>query len=230
MSSLIAQFPAYSSCRKGEYRLSGHDLDKVQHELFLACTHRAKDIQPCRVFQSLPYLGSGWEWSAFKNNDAVVKIPAGIFPETADSRYLENTKYNYSVIKRYVEHVFIAETEFLGAVPSIRQQLLQCLPEKILFCTCDTSKWGSLFEQLLRLLEAEHWLPDLDIRQSSDGFTIRSIMMDATGTPKLMDFTAYFDVFRLYEERMHHEVGRRRQVLEKIIDKLRCQHHGMSCP
>ena len=46
-------------------------------------------------------------------------------------------------------------------------------------------------------------------------------MADENGTPKIMDFTAYFDVFRLYEGMMKREVQKRRRVSQEIVERLR---------
>ena len=97
-----------------------------------ACKQRANDVKPCKVFQSYPFLDFGWEWSVFRDNETVIKVPAGIFPETSDPRYLENTEYNYSAIGRYIDPAFIAETQFSDVPPNIRQRILLPIPKSVL--------------------------------------------------------------------------------------------------
>jgi hypothetical protein len=196
-------------------------MDRLQDEVFRACLWKVENSAPCRVFGCCSHLGNGWEWSAFRDNDTVLKVPAGVFPETSELRYLANTAHNYSIIKRHVEEAFVAETQFSETCPSIRQPFLKPIPATILFNDCDAAKWRRLAGQLLRLLDAEEWLPDLGIRIHEEGFQVRSILADASGTPQIMDFAAYFDVFRLYRQRTKEEVKKARHVLKQIIARLR---------
>jgi hypothetical protein len=201
--------------------LSGRDLNAVQEALFRECEKKVADAAACKVYGSYEYIASGWEWSAFRDGNSVIKIPAGIFPETSRSRYVDNAEYNYEIIKNYIDSAFITETVFSRALPNIRQPFLRPIPKIILFRESDCGQWRALLAQFLALLDAEDWLPDLDIRLHQDGFAIRSIMADDAGTLKLTDFTAYFDVFRLYETRMRQEIRNRRKDIEQILRLLR---------
>ena len=160
MNDVLARFPSYGSCTKGEYRLTGQDLNRLQGEVFRACELKEKNSTPCSVFGSYRYLDSGWEWSVFTDTDTVIKVPAHIFPETSDPRYLENTAQNYSIIKQYVEEMFVAKTRFSENRPNIRQPLLKPIPATIRFNGRDAGIWRTLAKQLLKLLDAEEWLPE----------------------------------------------------------------------
>jgi len=229
IDDILAKFPTYGSCRKGEYRISRENPAKTAELLKCACHSKVRTTPSRSVFQSYEFLKpGGWEWSVFKDNGNAIKVPAGIFPETSDPRYLENTKQNLSVIGRYVDPMFIAETRFSETPPNITQPLFKRSGEvlDVFFTQCDARKWRLLCEQFLRLLDAEEWLPDLDIRfdsDASDHFGILNVMTDEHDIPKLIDFTAYFDEFRLYEERTQREVRKRREVLQRILGKLKRQ-------
>jgi hypothetical protein len=225
MNDILSKYPSFGSCEKGKYRLYGiydeKELNRIQGEIFYACKQRAKNCPPCQTFQSYRYLNFGWEWSVFEGGNEVIKIPAGIFPETSDPRYLASVKHNRSVICKYVGEQFIAKTDFPESQSNlIRQSKLNPLPERILYKNIDKNHWKQFCKKLICLLDNEDWLPDLDIHKHSDGFDIRSVMEDENKIPKIMDFTAYFDVFRLYEEKTRTEKNDRRKVLCEIVEKL----------
>jgi hypothetical protein len=225
----LLRYPAYGSCRKGDFRLPARgdhrNPEKLQDDIYRACMNRAKDCanSPAlrRDFCTHRFLGHGWEWSVFEDGEYVIKVPAGAFPEVDDSQYLENARHNFSVIRRHIDPKFLAETEFSRVcLNTIRQRKLHAPIKQVAFESRERATWLALTRQLHALLVAEDWLPDLDIHLHHDRFDIRSIMAAEDGMPKIMDFTAYFDVFRLYEERMRAEVKNRREVLKQIAKRL----------
>jgi hypothetical protein len=230
MNDLLLKYPASGSCEKGIYRVHGEgDLEEIQDKIYKACNRKFGESTPLQEFRSYTFLNWGWEWSVFRHNDEIIKVPAGIFPDVSDPKYLQNAKHNYSVIQKYLDPAFLAKTEFCEGSPNIiRQRELKPIPKRILFKTCDRAKWLLLFEQLLKLLNGEAWLPDLDIKlpkdtvsENSTWFEIHSVMMGDDEIPQIMDFTAYFDVFRLYKERTDGEVKVRREILSQIIARLK---------
>jgi len=220
MSDILARYPTYGSCRKGAYRITGPEPAATTTEVARACMARASSQAPRLVFESFEHLGAGWEWSVFRDGHDVIKVPAGVFEETADPRYLENTADNYAVIRRYVEPRFLAETHFSAALPNIRQPCLAPLPSMIPYAGPHAGMWRAFFEQLLALLLAEDWCVELQMHLSENGFTARNLRVDESGTLKLIDFTAYIDVFRLYEERTRREIEKTAWGLRWMCQRL----------
>ena len=210
--------PWYGSSQKGVYRVLPSD---DEGSLWRACNQQAEAI-PVMTHLGMPYIDSGWEWSAFRDGNEIVKIPSGRFEEVRDPRYIENAQLNYQKILKYVDAQFVAKTDFCG--DCIRQEFIEFQPrDRInLRNLLELTRTGvrCLFSGLLSLLFHEEWLPDLDIEPTSDGvITLKNWMIDKTGIPKLFDFTTYYDVFRLDERRLRHELPIRAHRLMSAIEK-----------
>lgn len=216
-----ANRPWYGSSKKGEYRMRLGDAADDEHLLLAECEREAARIP----FNSLPgaeYIGCGWEWSVFRLHETVVKIPAGRFVEVADPRYLQNSAENYVKILRYIDRTFVAETTFscgrihqeyipsqsadwiqLAELPSITRQAIR-----------------RMFSGLSDLLEQEDWMPDLDIIPQDGWLEQKNWLIDLAGMPKIIDFTSYYDYFRLSERRLQREKPERMDALRRALECL----------
>lgn len=71
---------------------------------------------------------------------------------------------------------------------------------------------------LLILLQREDWLPDLDIESKNGSVEMKNGLLDRSGVPKIIDFTSYYDVFRLSERRLQME---RPNQVQRLVEALR---------
>ena len=77
-----------------------------------------------------------------------------------------------------------------------------------------------LFAGLLILLQREDWLPDLDIEPKNGRVEMKNWLLDRSGVPKIIDFTSYYDVFRLSERRLQLERPKQMQRLVEALQLL----------
>ena len=77
-----------------------------------------------------------------------------------------------------------------------------------------------LFSGLLSLLRTEDWLPDLDIEPKNGVVEMKNWLLDRNGVPKIVDFTTYYDVFRLSERRLRMEKTVRERRLVEAMELL----------
>jgi hypothetical protein len=206
--------PWFGSSRKGEYRLFTTDSDKDENGLYESCKRQAK-TSPVQSFRGYEYIGSGWEWSSFRDGNDVFKIPSGRFDEVGDPRYLFHSEINCQKLLRYVDEEFVAKTNFFN--DHIRQEFIDAQKDEwIDLRIVPEPTRGALvrlISGLIVLLHQEDWLPDLDI-QSNDGWIERkNWLIDHRGIPKIFDFTTYYDVFRLNESRLKKEKPERAKRL-----------------
>lgn len=204
--------PWYGSSEKGQYRLQPGD---DENSLWRSCNRQQN--QRKRRTEYLPGYDfispHSWEFSVFRKGASVFKVPAGIFDEVGDPRYIENAERNYGKILKYVGHEFVATTEFHSGM--IVQEWIEDGRAK------DPAKLKQLCVALLPLLENEDWLPDLDIRVKNGQVEYKSnILFDDEGCPKLIDFTTYYDVLRLEPDRTQREKNRFRNDLIGVISFL----------
>ncbi len=62
-----------------------------------------------------------------------------------------------------------------------------------------------LCERLIRLLTEMLWLPDTEPQKHNFLQRPKNFLIQQDGTPRLIDFTAYYDVFRLSPNRLQRE-------------------------
>lgn len=213
--------PWFGSSHKGDYRLHATDSESDEDDLLRVCEERS--ARPAiTVFRGLEYIDSGWEWSVFRNNQRVAKIPSGRFKEVSDPRYVRNAELNYLKILRYVDEMYVATTQF--GVESIEQEFIDARrTDTIDLRQVDPptrKELIGLFSSLLILLQREEWLPDLDIEPRNGIVEMKNWLLDRSGVPKLIDFTSYCDVFRLSERRLQIERPRREQQLVEALQLL----------
>lgn len=213
--------PWYGSSRNGDFRFHVTDSVSDEDELLRVCDERS--TKPAvEMFRGYEYVDSGWEWSVFRDDKHVYKIPSGRFDEVSDPRYMLNAEINYLKILRYVDEKYVAKTqfhadfiqqEFIGARHTDTVDLRQVDPptRKELIC---------LFSSLLILLQREDWLPDLDIEPRNGIVEMKNWLLDRSGTPKIIDFTSYCDVFRLSERRLLLERPKQAQRLVEALQLL----------
>lgn len=211
---------SYASIRPGFYRLrdyldlSGKEIKRVENQLWNFILEKAELVEPIRKYKDYNFLNSGWEWSVFVENDqTLIKVPAGIFPEVNTPKYLDNTKFAYQKILQYFSPNFVAKSKFRREDKTniFKQEYIGGKDNSIVgFSTKDKILLKNINQFLdcsLDMLINFHWLPDFDIKRTKGGFTFRNIIIEKpTHIPKIIDFTAYYDVYRLYPQREEFEI------------------------
>ncbi|MBI2464575.1 hypothetical protein HYV64_00375 [Candidatus Shapirobacteria bacterium] len=199
--------------------LSNRQLYFVDKKFWDFINLTAHQIIPITVYKNYQYLAHGWEWSVFRDGNSVIKIPSGKFIEVNDPKYLDNTKTAYGLICQYFPSKFIAQTTFE------RNQGLNIITQEYISGKSNFKigyhsqnklllrNLQKLLESMLALLRAHNWLPDFDIHRDHGGFVLRNIIFTKYHCPKIVDFTAYYDVYRLYPYRQQKEIlSKRRQI------------------
>ncbi len=225
----IQNYPkSYGNIKPGFYRLRGFqkpnvDIEKIESKFWEFISAMAFSKQPRKIFKSYQFMDAGWEWSVFrKDSQTVIKIPAGIFDEVNEKQYLTNTKLAYQKILDYFPAKFVAETTFerSNGLNMMEQVLVEGKDNgRIGYNTknLELLKNTKIFlKSALEMLDDYQWLPDFDIRRSSKGFRLRNVIIKSN-LPKIIDFTAYYDVYRLYSQRTRQEVKDKRK---RIVDFL----------
>ena len=219
---------SYGNIRPNFYRLRNlqkpnADLKQIESKLWEFISTTASSKQPRKIFKSYPFIDAGWEWSVFrKDNQTVVKIPAEIFAEVNERQYLANTKFAYQKILEYFPAQFVAETTFKTSdgLNLMEQTYIEGKDNGLIgYNTKNPNLLRNIkifLESALEMLSDYQWLPDFDIRRSSRGFRLRNVIIQSN-FPKIIDFTAYYDVYRLYPQRTTEEVENKRK---HIVDFL----------
>jgi len=221
---------SYGNTENGFYRLSYPDknqseMEKIESVFWEFINKRVQTALPVKKFKNYLYINSGWEWSVFKkNNKSIVKIPAQIFPEVSDKRYLKNTEFAYREISKFFPSRFIAKTkvEEVDSRNLITQEYIKGKEDIKIVDLIKNKKCTSNLKDFLKysliMLEKKTWLPDFNIERTKDGFSIRNIIFqDKDFVPKIIDFTSYYDVFRLYPQRTDTEVKyKTKQIKESL--------------
>lgn len=194
------------------YRLSKFTKNKdseeskaIENKLWNYILRRANERKVITEYLGYQYIDSGWEWSVFRyTEDNVIKIPAGLFPEVNTKEYFNNLKKSYQLILKYFKEKFVAATEF--QYPHIYQRFIKGKGNFIIgYNTKNTELLVNLSEFLdcaISMLKEEEWLPDFDIKRQKGGFKLNKVIIDeSTFIPKIIDFSAYYDIYRMYPER-----------------------------
>jgi len=222
----IKNYPkSYGCIKKNFYRLKDFqkekaNIEQIESKFWKFISSIAYSRRPRKVFNSHPFLSAGWEWSVFrKDNQSVIKIPAEIFPEVNEKKYLDNTRFAYQKILDYFPINFVAKTTFkrLGGLNQIDQIYVKGDKGGISYTTKNLElleNMRTFLESALEMLDDYQWLPDFDIQESSKGFRLRNVIFESN-IPKIVDFTAYYDIYRLYPQRTKKEVGcKRKQIID----------------
>jgi hypothetical protein len=227
---------SYGSIKQDFYRLNKflnlpkEELKKIEGEFWDFIYQKAKKSEPKKEYKEYEFLNSGWEWSVFiKNSQTLIKIPAGIFSEVNEQKYLDNTEFAYNKILDYFPQKYVAETKFK------RENQLNIMEQEYISPQKETTSSVYINEQsvnkkllnytksflnhALEMLSDYHWLPDLDVKETEKGFHIRNIIYSSEGfIPKIIDFTAYYDVYRLYPQRTEYEVKEKAKKIKEAIE------------
>lgn len=226
---------SYASIKQGDFRLKEFiDQDpsilrELSNRLYLFCAEQADNTQPVTSFKDLSYIGSGWEWSAFKKNPkTVAKIPAGIFPEVNDPLYLQNTQLAYETIKGYFPEEFVASTIFHreATLNLIEQELIEDEGLHTIPFSLSNDKLISNLKTLLkgslRILGELQWMPDFWFGKNETGFELNNIVIQKdTSIPKIIDFTFYFDPYRIHPEKTKAAVAEHTAKIEEFLTFLK---------
>lgn len=224
---------SYGNIKKDFYRLSYSnksqtEMEKIESALWKFVNIQVETNHPLKKFRDHQFVSSGWEWSVFKKNDNnVIKIPAQIFSEVSDKKYLENTEFAYKKISEFFPPRFLVKTSFerINSLNTITQEyvngeedvdIIKFIKNKIF-----TSNLKHFLNCSLLMLEKYNWLPDLSIQKTDNGFKMRNIVFQNKDLiPKIIDFTSYYDVFRLYSQRTTLEIKSKKKQIQEVISWL----------
>jgi len=235
-----------ASIKKGDWRLKelpdkGASLPrliteeyKLWKQIKKIADNAKKQPKICKFFPDSKLIGYGWEWAVYElPRKEVVKVPAGIFKEVNEPEYIENTEFTYEVIRKHLRE-FVVETTFERIrfnhqeLNTLRQRRIQgdevtfVIPRKLPF---DLRKNLSEYARgMLDILEKHEWIPDMHLwrkrKGGKDGWNIWNLIIE-NNKPLLFDFSAYYDVWRLYPQRTEKEKkikGRRWQDFLKDLN------------
>jgi hypothetical protein len=205
--------PWHASIELTKFRLRDQDSEQDENSLYNSCWRQA--ARPAaRQFGERAFLGSGWEFSVFEEAESVVKIPSGRFEEVDSDEYFANARQNYQVLKQYLGDEYIAPTTFEAR--SMRQMKIQ--PTAIADARACHMK--IICQRLIKLLADWLWIPDVDPQDSNFMSRPKNFLITDDGVPKLIDFTAYYDVFRLSRNRLAREVKEKSGHLFRHLTSL----------
>ena len=183
-------------------------------------------------FKGARFYRAGWEYIVFRRHDLVIKIPNSLFPEVNSRRYLEETKKIYTTLRKYLPE-FIPPTTFrrqkvkgrwLNIIqqPFINGKSYGTKPIKISrLSPLHRQKLKRLFKGLEKVLQKYQWLPDLHLdatpHQDQQREVVLYNLIFTSDHLFLIDFTAYYDPFRLYPQRTHEEIVKHQKLLASLI-------------
>jgi len=189
--------------------------------------------KPINVYKKLKYLGSGWEWSVFLDKNKAIKIPSGVFSEVNDQEYLNNSKQAYEIIQKYIPKKFVAETSFYrkNELNIIDQEYIEGKANFVIGYHTKNKRLLNNLEKFLEsslvLLEKQKWLPDLDIHRKQGGFALNNVIFNKYNCPKIVDFTAYYDVFRLYPYRQKIEIKLKSKKIKDLLKWVKTKKNNL---
>jgi len=189
--------------------LTEKDLQKAEGKLWKQIEGIANKAKiPPREGSNFPgskLLGYGWEWAVYElaSSEDVVKIPAGIFKEVSEKKYLENTEIAYEVCKKYLKDL-VLDTDFKRIdtkdrkLNTIKQRKVN--GDEISFVDPSNLKPDlrnlliGMGEALSLMLKEEQWLPDFHLWRKEEngkkGWNIWNLFIEKN-RPIVFDFTVY---------------------------------------
>lgn len=189
------------------------DSDHDENTLYRACEQRS-NAPPTTEFRGMKYIGSGWEYSVFDDGQHVIKMPSNRFAEVNSTRYFANAQENYDLLRRYLGEEYLANTSFKDGV--ICQEKINDSNR-----VASPAQMKILCERLIRLLTEKLWLPDIEPQKHNFLQRPKNFLIQQDGTPKLIDFTAYYDVFRLSPDRLKREAQEKGGMLFRHLAILK---------
>lgn len=225
---------SYGSIDKNNYRLNAYsdfsekELEKIERQLWDFICQKAKATEPLKDYKDYEFFAAGWEWSVFKKDkDTLIKVPAQIFSEVNEYAYLENTKVAYKKVLDYFPRSFVARTQFkrTDGINTISQQFIDGDDSFLVGFKVRNKRLiaylGKFLDSALTMLDEHEWLPDFDVKKVDEGFTLRNVVIEKDSfTPKIIDFTSYYDVYQLYEQRKNYEVKEKAKRIKTFIKWL----------
>jgi hypothetical protein len=222
---------AYGNSNKGFFRLeslltSKDIIEKIEADFWELISTVSFSRKRRRTYKLYSFLNAGWEWSVFsKDNKNIIKVPSEVFPEINDSRYLVNTEVSYNKILKYFSKDYVARSKFMRVdnLNTIEQEFIRGKDNNIIgFNTKNLELLNNIKEFLkyaLKMLSEEQWLPDFNIQRLNHGFQFNNVIIESkTFIPKIIDFTSYYDVYRLYPMRTKEEIEFKSKQVNDFID------------
>jgi len=216
-----------ANIKKNQWRLEkfinlGYDKKELQkkegelwQEIKKIADSSSRPPNTCPAFPDSKFIGYGWEWAVYElpNKREIVKVPANIFKEVNEPEYLENTRYAYEACTKHLRS-FVVDTTF-ERIKNNNRKINILKQRKIIgkeITSINTQKVNpqlrknlSIFAKgILALLEEHDWIPDLHLKSQEGSWDVWNLMIE-NDKPILFDFTAYYDVWRLYPQRTREE-------------------------
>jgi hypothetical protein len=216
----------YADIRLGKYRIptmSIREQENFEKRLYNIILEKALSQSGITNYKSKEYIGSGWEFSVFKDGDSVYKIPSQKFSEVSSYIYFQNILRIYSLLKFYFKDQ-VLDTFFSFEHDNflIKQKFIPSIKDSIVIDLHDIDKYSSqqyefkrFLENNKKILEIYEWMPDIRLQLSGNILTINNVAM-VKGKLYLYDFSSYYDLFRLYPERTRLEVRNNLDLIKKI--------------
>lgn len=190
--------------------------------------------QHYKFFSGSKLIDSGWEWAVYSllNKNQVVKVPAEIFIEVNEPEYLDNTKYAYQVCRKFIKPftiktIFERRKTVMGPVNMIFQKRLSGQQYRYIEPQKIPPKLRKLLKNLgmglLKILAKHDWMPDMNLHEKEiNGRQVWSIwnLMLENEEPRIFDFTAYYDIFRLFPERTAQEIKIKGDAWRKFLKEI----------
>lgn len=184
---------SYGSIKKDDFRLRSFldlgngDLSILWKKLGRFCIDRSREIKPRTEYGELEYIGSGWEWSVFRRDEnTVVKVPAGVFPEVNDPIYLQNVEFAYSTITSVFPREFVAYSRFYRkeGLNTEEQEFIKGEADAVISFEAQDKKLlrhlRRFLECSLELAEQSEWIPDFRFLKKGSGFLLRNVILEGS--------------------------------------------------
>ncbi len=206
---------------------------KLWRQIKKIADNAKKPPETCDFFSDSKLIGYGWKWAVYELPGAeVAKVPAGTFREVNDPKYLKNTEDTYKVHRSYLRE-FVVETSFERA--SFENKEFNILRQrkingKEMNFVIPRELSGELREDLSKLalgmlgiLDEYEWMPDMHLwrkrRKGKGGWNIWNLIVE-NKKPVLFDFTAYYDVWRLYPQRTERKKRINKRRWQEFLSEL----------
>ena len=222
-----------ASIARDDYRVNyknktEKEIEDYEQAMFCQIKAIANQRQAIKSYRNFQFIGNGWEWSVFRKKDKVYKIPAGLFSEVNSEKYLQNTIIAYELLKTFYPNQFLPTTEFTRENNNnlVIQDFVSGDSNFNLKIENLNDQARLNLETLLlstdNILEQMEWMPDINLSKTKDGFKLTNISCyPATSTPKIIDFTYYYDPFRLYPKLTKIVIADKKVLITELLNQLK---------
>lgn len=176
----------------------------IEKSLWQLCLSMYEKFNTNKVLNE---IGSGWEYIVIKNKNYVTKHPKNCFSETSSIEYLTDAKISYLSLRDKLGSDHIAETKFYrkNNQNTIIQVYIKTNFDNFLYINkLEKSVLKKLYLFLNLIFEYQKnkiWMPDFNLKLIKSKLYYNNFIIDENNSlPKIIDFTYYYDPYRLYPE------------------------------